>query len=109
MFKLESFCLRQFVDPEYTGTQVKYDKEAFEAKINALYKDGKCELVDGYVRARASNNWTKTIAMLHFASIYSLKTSRILMSTRWRLLRRIVLNYVRNTKREAPKSYLCTF
>ena len=44
---LDSFCLKQFDDPEYTGTRVAYDKAAFEAKVNALHVEG-APLVDGY-------------------------------------------------------------
>ncbi|KAF0701289.1 Aste57867_8218 [Aphanomyces stellatus] len=47
-FALDAFCLRQFDDPNYKGTQVKYDKAAFESKINQLYNDKACVLVDGY-------------------------------------------------------------
>jgi hypothetical protein len=43
---LDSFCLKQFDDPEYTGTRVAYDKAAFEAKINELHVAG-APLVDG--------------------------------------------------------------
>ena len=49
---LDSFCLKQFDDPEYTGTRVAYDKAAFEAKVNALHVEG-APLVD--VPARHSN------------------------------------------------------
>ena len=34
---LDAFCLKQFDDPEYTGTRIEYDKAAFEAKVNALH------------------------------------------------------------------------
>lgn len=44
---LDSFCLKQFDDPEYTGTRVAYDKVEFEAKVNALHTEG-APLVDGY-------------------------------------------------------------
>ena len=44
---LDAFCLKQFDDPEYTGTHVAYDKAKFEAKINALHTEG-APLVDGY-------------------------------------------------------------
>ena len=44
---LDAFCLKQFDDPEYTGTRIEYDKAAFEAKVNALHAEG-APLVDGY-------------------------------------------------------------
>ena len=44
---LDAFCLKQFDDPEYTGTRIAYDKAAFEAKVNALHAEG-APLVDGY-------------------------------------------------------------
>ncbi|CAK4624432.1 unnamed protein product [Aphanomyces euteiches] len=47
-FALDEFCLRQFDDPNYKGTQLQYDKAAFEAKINELFETKQCELVDGY-------------------------------------------------------------
>ena len=48
MISLDSFCLRQFDDPDYTGTQIRFDKCVFTNCVNELYDNGKCELVDGY-------------------------------------------------------------
>uniref|UniRef100_K3X1V7 Flagellar associated protein n=1 Tax=Globisporangium ultimum (strain ATCC 200006 / CBS 805.95 / DAOM BR144) TaxID=431595 RepID=K3X1V7_GLOUD len=45
---LDRFCLRQFDDPQYLGTQIKYDKVEFEKKINEIYLARNKELVDGY-------------------------------------------------------------
>ncbi|ETV77295.1 hypothetical protein H257_08743, partial [Aphanomyces astaci] len=47
-FALDAFCLRQFDDPNYKGTQLHHDKAAFEAKINQLFDDNEVTLVDGY-------------------------------------------------------------
>ncbi|RHY14414.1 hypothetical protein DYB25_005961 [Aphanomyces astaci] len=47
-FTLDAFALRQFDDPAYAGTIVKYDKDVFEAKINEFFEAGECDLVDGY-------------------------------------------------------------
>ena len=47
-FVLDQFCLRQFDDPEYTGTRVDFDKESFALKVNTLFESGKYPLVDGY-------------------------------------------------------------
>ena len=47
-FVLDSFVLRQFDDPTYTGTRIEYDKAACEAKINDMYESGQHPLVDGY-------------------------------------------------------------
>ncbi|RHY16136.1 hypothetical protein DYB36_008515 [Aphanomyces astaci] len=44
----DAFCLRQFDDPNYKGTQLHHDKAAFEAKINQLFDDNEVTLVDGY-------------------------------------------------------------
>ena len=45
---MDAFCLRQFNNPDYTGTQVHYDTEKFEKAVNDFYvKSGK-KLVDGY-------------------------------------------------------------
>ena len=44
---LDPFCLRQFDDPDYTGTRVDFDKAEFETKINELHAGG-APLVDGY-------------------------------------------------------------
>ena len=48
VFNLDSFVLRQFDDPDYSGTKVDYDQAEFEAKINELYASGDYPLVDGY-------------------------------------------------------------
>ena len=48
MFNLDEFVLRQFDDPNYSGTKIAYDKAEFEAKINAMHASGKYPLVDGY-------------------------------------------------------------
>ncbi|GLD99728.1 hypothetical protein PINS_up008456 [Pythium insidiosum] len=45
---LDRFCLRQFDDPKYLGSQIKYDKEEFVRKINEIYLERNRELVDGY-------------------------------------------------------------
>ncbi|ETV94162.1 hypothetical protein H310_12162 [Aphanomyces invadans] len=47
-FALDAFCLRQFDDPNYKGTQLHHDKMAFEAKINELFDNNDVALVDGY-------------------------------------------------------------
>lgn len=44
---MDSFCLRQFNNPSYTGTQINFDVDAFEAKVNEYYRAG-YSLVDGY-------------------------------------------------------------
>ncbi|KAJ0397788.1 hypothetical protein P43SY_006490 [Pythium insidiosum] len=45
---LDRFCLRQFDDPKYLGSQIKFDKDEFERKINEIYLARNRELVDGY-------------------------------------------------------------
>lgn len=47
-FVLDKFCIRQFDDPEYTGTRIEFEKAAFAQTINEMYDSGKCSLVDGY-------------------------------------------------------------
>ena len=37
---LDKFCLRQFNNADYTGTQVTYDTVAFENKVNEYYRNG---------------------------------------------------------------------
>lgn len=44
---LDAFGLRQFNNPDYTGTQVKYNEIEFEKKVNEYYTQG-VELQDGY-------------------------------------------------------------
>ena len=44
---LDKFCLRQFNNADYTGTQVTYDTVAFENKVNEYYRNG-YTLKDGY-------------------------------------------------------------
>ncbi|TYZ60217.1 hypothetical protein PybrP1_008266 [[Pythium] brassicae (nom. inval.)] len=45
---LDRFCLRQFDDPKYLGTQIRFDKAAFVQKVNEIYLARNKELVDGY-------------------------------------------------------------
>lgn len=47
-FVLDSFGLRQFNNPAYIGTQITYDPEEFEAKINKIYESGGATLKEGY-------------------------------------------------------------
>ena len=45
---MDDFCIRQFNNPSYTGTQVNYESiTAFEDKVNEFYRNG-TPLVDGY-------------------------------------------------------------
>ena len=37
---LDKFCLRQFNNADYTGTQITYDTVAFENKVNEYYRNG---------------------------------------------------------------------
>lgn len=53
---LDAFCMRQFDDPAYAGTRLEWDKDDFEARINAEYEallssaggDPGAVLKDGY-------------------------------------------------------------
>lgn len=49
MCGVDRFCLRQFDDPQYMGTQIRFDKVEFERKVNEIYLARNKELVDGYV------------------------------------------------------------
>lgn len=44
---MDDFCIRQFNNPSYTGTQVNYDIVQFENKVNEFYRNGS-PLIDGY-------------------------------------------------------------
>jgi hypothetical protein len=44
---IDPFCIRQFNNPNYTGTHVNYDIQEFETKVNEYYKQG-YPLFDGY-------------------------------------------------------------
>jgi hypothetical protein len=44
---MDAFCIRQFNNPTYIGTQVTYDIKEFEDRVNNYYKTG-YSLVDGY-------------------------------------------------------------
>lgn len=46
---IDPFCVRQFNNPSYTGSQIVYDIGEFERIVNEYYRDGlKYPLVDGY-------------------------------------------------------------
>lgn len=45
---MDKFCIRQFNDPNYTGTQVQYDIAEFERIVNEAYISSGKPLVDGY-------------------------------------------------------------
>jgi len=44
---IDPFCVRQFNNPSYTGSQIVYDIGEFERIVNEYYRDG-YPLVDGY-------------------------------------------------------------
>ena len=44
---MDNFAIRQFNNPSYTGTQVNFDVQEFEDRVNSYYQDG-YKLVDGY-------------------------------------------------------------
>ena len=48
LFVMDAFGLRQFNNPEYTGTQIDYDPLVFEDKVNEYYETGNYPLKDGY-------------------------------------------------------------
>lgn len=48
MFVMDDFCIRQFNNPTYAGTQVNYDVGLFEKQVNDYYNSGNYPLVDGY-------------------------------------------------------------
>jgi len=48
MFYLDRFARRQFNRGDYTGTQVNFSEDAFEARINEIWESGTVKLVDGY-------------------------------------------------------------
>ena len=44
---VDPFCIRQFNNPDYTGSQINFSIEEFEERVNQLYAGG-LTLVDGY-------------------------------------------------------------
>lgn len=44
---VDPFCIRQFNNPDYTGSQINYPIDEFEKKVNEYYNAG-LPLVDGY-------------------------------------------------------------
>lgn len=47
-FFLDDFAVRQWDDPNYSGTRISYDKAAFVETVHRLFKEGGSKLVDGY-------------------------------------------------------------
>lgn len=47
-FFLDNFAVRQWDDPNYSGTRIDFDKAEFVARVHELFKAGGCKLVDGY-------------------------------------------------------------
>lgn len=45
---MDPFGIRQFNNPSYLGTQVNYDVQEFENKVNEYYRSGEHPLVEGY-------------------------------------------------------------
>lgn len=45
---VDPFCIRQFNNPSYTGSQINYSIEEFEKVINEYYLTGNYPLIDGY-------------------------------------------------------------
>lgn len=44
---IDPFAIRQFNNPDYTGTHVDYDVTEFENKVNEYFNAGQ-PLIDGY-------------------------------------------------------------
>lgn len=44
---IDAFAIRQFNNPKYTGTQINFNIEEFENKVNEYY-NADHKLVDGY-------------------------------------------------------------
>eukprot|EP00775_Hariotina_reticulata_P008290 gene8290-8477_t len=47
-FFLDNFALRQWDDPNYSGTQIHYPKASFVHKVHQLFREQDSQLVDGY-------------------------------------------------------------
>eukprot|EP00879_Flechtneria_rotunda_P030711 GHRR01033382.1.p1 GENE.GHRR01033382.1~~GHRR01033382.1.p1 ORF type:complete len:131 (+),score=14.62 GHRR01033382.1:136-528(+) len=47
-FFLDDFAVRQWTDPNYSGTRIQYDMAEFVLEVHKLYKQQGCKLVDGY-------------------------------------------------------------
>uniref|UniRef100_A0A383V540 Flagellar associated protein n=1 Tax=Tetradesmus obliquus TaxID=3088 RepID=A0A383V540_TETOB len=47
-FFLDNFAVRQWDDPNYSGTRIQYDKAEFVEKVHQLFKEQGAKLVDGY-------------------------------------------------------------
>ena len=45
---VDPFCVRQFNNPSYTGSQINYSIEEFEKVVNEYYLTGNYPLIDGY-------------------------------------------------------------
>jgi hypothetical protein len=44
---VDAFCIRQFNNADYTGSQIHFPVEEFEKKVNEYFETG-TPLVDGY-------------------------------------------------------------
>ena len=45
---MDDFGIRQFNNPDYTGTQVHFDIAQFEERVNEYYASGNYPLIEGY-------------------------------------------------------------
>lgn len=45
---IDNFCIRQFNNNDFPGTQIFYDVKEFENQINILFNSGQFPMVDGY-------------------------------------------------------------
>ena len=48
LFAMDAFALRQFNNPGYLGTQVSFDPQVFEDRVNEEFSSRGLQLVDGY-------------------------------------------------------------
>lgn len=71
---LDKFCLRQFNNVDYTGTQITYDTVAFENKVNEYYRNGYTLKVHTTLA-----NYSDTIFLLLQANLTSLLIHRMVM------------------------------
>jgi hypothetical protein len=63
MFAMDAFCIRQFNNAAYTGTQITFDIQKFEDIVNEEFTQKNLPLVDGYAP------FCKHIFMRDFAGI----------------------------------------
>lgn len=96
---MDPFCIRQFNNPSYLGTQVQYDVQEFENKVNEYYRSGNYPLKDGYAPFWLEYFLLYLSIILHSFTSSSLSTASMCLFPISRMWNVVTLKLLMRTER----------